>query len=172
VKADARALPLGDQSVDFVFMDPPYSTHIDYSDDPACIGKLDAGGDDGGKDYYRAMEQAIGEAHRILKNRRYFALYVSDSWRKKKGAPSGSGAGAFMPIGFELFAIMRHRFVPVDIVSVVRQNQKLDKGNWRKTAVEENFFLRGFNYLFIMKKVDDVVQGAGKHGRPRGPRSR
>jgi DNA modification methylase len=165
LQADARKLPLEDQSIDFVFMDPPYSTHIDYSDDPRCIGKLDAAGDDGGRAYYAAMEQAIGEGHRILKNRRYFALYVSDSWRKLKGAPAGSGAGAFMPIGFELFAIMRKRFVPVDIISVVRQNQKLDKGNWRKTAVEENFFLRGFNYLFIMKKVDDVVQGAGKHGR-------
>ncbi|MFM9144698.1 MAG: hypothetical protein ACKORL_04840, partial [Phycisphaerales bacterium] len=62
---------------------------------------------------------------------------------------------------------MRRRFVPVDIVCVVRQNQKLDKGNWRKTAVEENFFLRGFNYLFIMKMVDDVVQGAGRHGQAR-----
>jgi adenine-specific DNA-methyltransferase len=167
LKADARKLPLEDQSVDFVFMDPPYSTHIEYSAEPDCIGKLDAGGEDGGRAYYAAMEAAIAEGHRVLKNRRYLALYVSDSWRKKKGGPSGSGAGSFMPIGFELFAIMRRRFVPVDVVCVVRQNQKLDKGNWRKTAVEENFFLRGFNYLFIMKKVDDVVQGAGRHGHAR-----
>ena len=41
-RADARTLPLKDQSVDFVFIDPPYSTHVDYSDDPSCIGKLDA----------------------------------------------------------------------------------------------------------------------------------
>lgn len=164
-QADARRLPLEDQSVDFVFMDPPYSTHIDYSDSPDCIGRLDAGGDDGGRAYYGAMGKVIAEAHRVLKNRRYMALYVSDSWRKKKGAPSGSGAGSFMPIGFELFAIMRRLLVPVDMVCVVRQNQKLDKGNWRKTAVEENFFLRGFNYLMIFKKVDDVVHGAGAHGR-------
>src|SRR4051812_10031229 len=44
--ADARRLPLKDASVDFVFIDPPYSTHVDYSDDPRCIGKLDAAGDD------------------------------------------------------------------------------------------------------------------------------
>jgi DNA modification methylase len=163
-QADARRLPLEDQSVDFVFMDPPYSTHIDYSDSPDCIGRLDAGGEDGGRAYYAAMSKAIEEAHRVLKNRRYMALYVSDSWRKKKGAPAGSGAGTFMPIGFELFAIMRRLLVPVDIVCVVRQNQKLDKGNWRKAAVEENFFLRGFNYLLVFKRVDDVVQGAGSHG--------
>jgi hypothetical protein len=70
---------------------------------------------------------------------------------------------------------MRRLLVPVDIVCVVRQNQKLDKGNWRKTAVEENFFLRGFNYLLIFKRVDDVVQGKGAHGRGpsrRGPANR
>jgi DNA modification methylase len=155
--ADARALPLADHSVDFVFVDPPYSTHIEYSDSPDCIGKLDAAGEDGGRAYYAAMVQVISEAHRVLKNRRYMALYVSDSWRKKKGGPKGSGAGTFMPIGFELFAIMRRTFTPVDIICVARKNQKLDRGNWTKTAVEENFFLRGFNYLFIMKKVDDSV---------------
>jgi hypothetical protein len=37
-------------------------------------------------------------------------------------------------------------------VAVVRRNQKLRRGSWRKAAEEGNFFLRGFNYLFIMKK--------------------
>lgn len=160
--ADARSLPLPDHSADFVFIDPPYSTHIDYSDSPDCIGKLDASGEDGGRAYYAAMERVIAQAHRVLRNRRYMALYVSDSWRKKKGGPKGSGAGVFMPIGFELFSIMRRKFVPVDIVCVARKNQKLERGNWTKAAVEENFFLRGFNYLFIMKKVDDAVPSPRK----------
>lgn len=147
-QADARTLPLADASADFFFVDPPYSTHINYSDDPACIGKLDAAGEDGGRAYYEAMRRVIGEGHRVLKDRRYMGLYVSDSFRKRK---SGAG-GVFMPIGFELFAIMRTLFRPVDIVCVVRHNQKLDRGNWRKAAEEGNFFLRGFNYLFIMKK--------------------
>lgn len=151
-QADARRLPLKDETADFVFIDPPYSTHVDYSDDPRCIGKLDAAGSGGGKAYYDAMGLVIGEIHRILKPRRYMALYVSDSWRKRKGGEPGSGAGTFMPIGFELFSIMRRSFMPVDIVAVVRHNQKLGKGNWHKAAEEGNFFLRGFNYLFIMKK--------------------
>jgi DNA modification methylase len=146
-QADSRTLPLPDESVDFAFIDPPYSTHVDYSDDPRCIGKLDASGEDGGEAYYKAMAKVIGELSRVMKNRRYMALYVSDSWRKRQG-----GTGVFMPIGFELFAIMRRHFKPVDIISVVRHNQKLAKGNWRKAAEEGNFFLRGFNYLFIMKK--------------------
>lgn len=152
-RADARKLPVEDAKADFVFIDPPYSTHIDYSDDPACIGKLDAApdADDGGKAYYQAMRKVIAESHRILKPRRYMALYVSDSWRKRRGEPGGGG-GVFMPIGFELFSIMRERFRPIDIIAVVRQNAKLGKSNWAKSAAEGNFFLRGFNYLFIMKK--------------------
>lgn len=155
-RADARKLPLESHSVDFVFIDPPYSTHIEYSDDPKCIGRLDAGGEDGGKAYYDAMRLVIDESFRVLRNRRYFALYVSDSWRKKKGGPKGSGAGLFMPIGFELFNIMRRRLQPIDIIAVVRHNQKLKRGNWHKAAEEENFFLRGFNYLFLMKKIADT----------------
>jgi len=42
---------------------------------------------------------------------------------------------------------------PVDIISVVRHNKKLGYGNWRKAAEEGNFFLRGFNYCFIMRKA-------------------
>jgi adenine-specific DNA-methyltransferase len=152
-RADARKLPLEDAKADFVFIDPPYSTHIEYSKDERDIGALDAAAD-GGRAYYDAMRRVVGEIHRILKNRRYAALYVSDSWRKRKGGDAGSGAGAFMPIGFELFSILRERFKPIDIIAVVRHNQKLQRGNWRKAAEEGNFFLRGFNYLFIVKKED------------------
>lgn len=178
-RADARELPLEDGVADFAFVDPPYSTHVDYSDDPACIGKLDSGGPDGGRGYYEAMEQVIRELHRTLKNRRYMGLYVSDSFKKRSGgeapAKGGKGAGTadrgpaagFMPIGFELFSIMRRYFQPVDIVCVVRKNAKLEKGNWHKAAAEGNFFLRGFNYLFIMKKVDESIRPGAAGAPPR-----
>ena len=153
--ADARKIPLADTSVDFAFIDPPYSTHVDYSDDPRCIGKLDAGGGEmekrkekkemEGNAYYDAMGQVIGELHRVLKNRRYMALYVSDSF--KKGKP-------FMPIGFELFALLRRHFKAIDIIAVVRHNRTLKRNHWHTAAVEGNYFLRGFNYLFIMKKEE------------------
>ncbi|HDP34557.1 MAG TPA: DNA methylase [Candidatus Hydrogenedentes bacterium] len=136
---DARKLPLEDAKAAFVFVDPPYSTHITYSDDPRCIGKLDARG----SAYYEAMAQVIREMHRILKPERHAAMYVSDSF--KKGA-------AFCPIGFDLFALLRKRFTPVDIICVTRRNSKLERSNWHKAALEGNYFLRGFNYLFIMKK--------------------
>jgi DNA modification methylase len=151
-RADARTLPLEDGVADFVFVDPPYSTHINYSDDPACIGKLDAADGDGPGGYYDAMRRVIGEMHRVLRSRRYCAIYVSDSWRKRAKGDAGEGTGVFMPIGFELFAMARQHMRPVDIIAVARKNEKLERGNWRKAAVDGNFFLRGFNYLMIFKK--------------------
>jgi DNA modification methylase len=139
IQADARKLPLNAESVDFVFVDPPYSTHLKYSGHPQCIGELDAGGEE----YYKAMERVISEMHRVLKDRRYMALYVSDSYRKDL---------PFEPIGFDLFQRLRQKFKPIDIVSVVRHNKTMKHPHWRKSAKEGNYYMRGFNYLFIMKK--------------------
>jgi DNA modification methylase len=138
-RVDARKLPLEDGKADFVFIDPPYSTHIEYSNDPRCIGKLDAAG----PQYYQAMEQVIREIHRVLRPGAHMGLYVCDSFVKGK---------AFLPIGYELFALLRKYLEPVDIVTVVRHNKTLEMGNYRAAAEEGNFFLRGFNYLFIMRK--------------------
>lgn len=140
-RADARKLPLEDAKADFVFMDPPYSTHLDYSDDPRCIGKLDAHDARGG--YFEAMDAAFAEADRILRDRRYLAVYVSDSFQKKRG---------FVGLGAHLFVLLEKRFRPVDHVAVVRGNRKLEKPNFHKAAAEGNFFLRGFNHLLIFKK--------------------
>src|SRR5882672_12875424 len=68
-RADARRLPLEDGKADFVFMDPPYSTHLDYSQDEDCIGELDAFG----SEYFEAMRRVFEEADRVLRDRRYLA---------------------------------------------------------------------------------------------------
>lgn len=138
-RADARALPVEDGKVDFVFVDPPYGTHVDYSDNPDCIGKLDALDEA----YYAAMEGVIREIHRVLRPNRYMALYCCDSYRKKK---------PFAPIGFRLFHLLEAHFRAVDIVSVVRHNRTLKRRHFHTEAVQGNYFLRGFNYLFVMKK--------------------
>jgi adenine-specific DNA-methyltransferase len=139
-RVDARHLPAElTEKADLVFIDPPYSTHLHYSDDPRCIGRLSAAS----PEYYQAMEEVLAEAHRILRPDRVLGLYVSDSFVKGEG---------FFPIGFELFARMRRLFEPVDIVAVVRHNRTLEQGNYRKAAEEGNFFLRGFNYLFLVRK--------------------
>lgn len=140
VEADARNIPMESNRADFVFVDPPYSTHVDYSDSPDCIGKLVATQ----SDYYTAMRRVVKEIHRILKPDRFMGLYVCDSF--KKGEP-------FMPIGHGLFSIMCDYFEPVDVIAVVRHNKSLFRNHWHTSAIEGNYFLRGFNHLFIMYKL-------------------
>ena len=145
LKADARKIPLKNESADFVFIDPPYSTHLVYSDDPNCIGKLDSRT----PQYFKAMQSVMQEIFRILKNRRYMGLYVCDSFTKGK---------PFSPIGFELFEIFKAKFKPADVICVTRHNKTMKRRHWHTSAVEGNYFLRGFNYLFIFKKEVGAVK--------------
>ena len=138
-RADARRLPLEDAKADFVFMDPPYSTHVRYSGQPDCIGELDAFE----PAYFEAMAAVFAEVDRVLRDRRYLALLVGDSFKKKRG---------FVPIGAQLSALLGERFRPVDHVAVVRGNRKLEKPHHHRAAAEGNFFLRGFHHLLIFKK--------------------
>lgn len=142
-RADARRLPLESGKADFVFIDPPYSDHLAYSDDKRCIGKLSAFE----SAYFKEMEKVIAECDRVLRDRRCMALYISDSYQSKKG---------FVPIGFKLFEILCRHFKPLDIIAVVRHNRKLKRRHWHTEAVKGNYFLRGFNYCFIMKKEKDI----------------
>jgi DNA modification methylase len=153
-KADARKLPLDSNSVRLVFMDPPYGDHIDYSEDPACIGKLSAY-DPG---YYRAMHRAIKEAGRVLAPGGVLGVYVCDYFEKKKG---------FAPVGFQLFVSIAESLAILDIVAVARHNKSLEMGNYRRAAEEGNFFLRGFNYLFVAQKRDGQREGKSEAHRAR-----
>lgn len=138
-RADARKLPLRDAEVDLVFIDPPYGDHIDYSDDPACIGKLSAFDER----YHRELGRVFNEARRVLVPGGVLALYVCDFYNKREG---------FAPVGFALFDQLAQRFEPIDTVAVVRHNRTLEQGNYHKAAEQQNFFLRGFNYLFLVRK--------------------
>jgi hypothetical protein len=138
-RADARSLPLEDGVADFFFLDPPYSTHLEYSKQKECIGELDAFE----PGYFEALDAAFAEVERCLRDRRYLGVYVSDTWKKKKG---------FVGIGYELYHRLQRRFRPVDAICVARGNRKLEKPNFHRAAADGNFFLRGFNHLLIFKK--------------------
>lgn len=139
--ADARSLPLEDGTVDFLFMDPPYSTHLEYSGKEECIGELSAYTDA----YFDALDEVFAETERVLANRRYLAVFVGDSFQKKRG---------FVGIGARLFCMLEHRFRPIDHVSVVRGNRMLEKPRFHSAAADGNYFLRGFNHLLIFKKEE------------------
>ncbi len=153
-QADARSLPLKSASVDLVFMDPPYADNLDYSEDPRCIGKLKADGR-----YQRAMRLVLDEAARVLKTDGMLAIYVCDVFKKDRG---------LWPLGFELFDLARNHFRPQDIVAVVRHNRTLEMGNYRKAADEGNFFLRGFNYLLLLRRRNTQVEETEARESPQG----
>ncbi len=138
-RADARKLPLEDKKADFVFIDPPYGDNIEYSTEKECISRLNAAG----SEYFNEMDKVIKEIRRILRSDKFMALYICDYYNKKKG---------FIAVGIEIYNILKKYFTPVDVISVIRHNKTLKMGNYHKAAEEGNFFLRGFNYLFIMRK--------------------
>lgn len=139
LEADARKLPLESKSADLVFLDPPWGDHIDYSNAKACIGKLSAYD----PAFYQAMEGALRECARVVKPGGVVALFCCDYFEKKQG---------FAPVGFGLFSILATLLVPLDVITVVRHHSSLTKGNYRKAAEDGNFFLRGFNYLFLAQR--------------------
>jgi len=137
---DSRKIPLEDNSVDMVFIDPPYGDNVNYSDDPADIGKISA--ED--KKYYEELEKVAKEIYRILKPGKIMGWLIGDQWVKRK----------FTPVGFKIYQILTEKvgFEPVDIICVVRRGQSSNTPLWHYRAKKFNFFLRGFKYLFIMKK--------------------
>jgi DNA modification methylase len=140
IKNDARNIPLKNNSADFVFIDSPYSNNIKYSNDKNCIGKISCSQNK----FYDELEKVAKEIHRILKPNKYMAWLISDQWLKKK----------FTPTGYLLYQRLIKIFEPVDIICVARHNQTSNTSLWHYRAKKYNFYLRGFKYLFIMKKIE------------------
>jgi DNA modification methylase len=135
---DARKIPLADASVDMVFIDSPYGDNIDYNDQPGNIGKLSAENDE----FYRALDMVMAECHRVIKPGKVLGWLIGDQWVKKK----------FTPVGFYVYDRLCKYFDTVDIVCVARRSQTSNTGLWHNRALRFNFYLRGFKYLFIMRK--------------------
>lgn len=138
-KNDARKLPLKDNIVDFVFIDSPYSDNIKYSEDKNCIGRISCEQNE----FFDELEKVALEIKRILKNGKVVAWLIGDQWIKKK----------FTPTGFLLYERLIKHFETIDIVAITRHNQTSNTGVWHYRARQFNFYLRGFKYLFIMRKI-------------------
>lgn len=135
---DARKLPLGDNSIDMIFIDSPYGDNIDYNDHAGNIGKISAEADD----FYKALDMVMAECQRVLKPGKVIGWLIGDQWVKKQ----------FTPVGFRVYQDLCKYFDTVDIISVARRSQTSNTGMWHNRALRFNFYLRGFKYLFIMRK--------------------
>jgi len=141
IQNDARKIPLKNNSVDFVFIDSPYSDNVKYSDHPDCIGKISAEKDS----FFEELEKVVQEIHRILKPDKTIGWVIGDHWRKKSG---------FIPVGIKLYQRLCKYFETIDIVCLTRRNQSSNTSIWHRRARQFNFYLRGFKYLFIMRKPE------------------
>jgi hypothetical protein len=135
---DARHLPLRDESVDLHFVDPPYSDNVRYSDEAACLGRISCREEA----FLEAMEIIARELLRTLKSRHILGWLTSDAYRH----------GRFTPLGFLTFEMLAKYFEPVDVVCVARHNDRSANPMWEHRARRFGFFLRGFKYLFILRK--------------------
>lgn len=138
IKNDSRKIPLKDDSVDFVFIDSPYSDNLVYSNDPKCIGKISCEKEE----FFDELEKVAKEIFRILKKTKTVAWVIADQWIKRK----------FTPVGFLMWQRLQKYFEPIDIICLTRHNQTSNTGVWHQRARQYNFYLRGFKYLFIMRK--------------------
>jgi DNA modification methylase len=139
IKNDARQIPLKNETVDFIFIDSPYSNNINYSDNPLCFGKISCEK----TEFYDELEKVMIEAKRVLKKNKVIAWLIGDQWIKKK----------FTPTGFLLYQRLEKHFEPIDLICVTRHNQTSNTGLWHNRARRYNFYLRGFKYLIIMRKI-------------------
>ena len=135
-----------------IFIDS-YSDNIKYNEHPDCIGKISC--ED--KRFYDELEKVMRECHRILKPGKILGWLIGDQWVK----------GVFTPVGFKIFERLCKYFQPVDIICVARRNQTSNTPLWQYRARKFNFFLRGFKYLFIMRK-DTARRNAKNRGRKEG----
>ena len=79
IKMTQEKIPLDDSSVDFVFIDSPYSDNIKYSDDKNCIGKISCEK----PEFFDELEKVVKEIHRILKPNKTMAWLIGDQWIKR-----------------------------------------------------------------------------------------
>lgn len=73
IKNDSRKIPLDDESVDLVFMHPPYWNIVKYSSDKNDLSKAKTL-----NDFLKGLEKVIRESHRILKNKKFLCILIGD----------------------------------------------------------------------------------------------
>jgi len=138
IQNDARKIPLEDESVDMIFIDPPYGDNLKYNEHPDNIGNIPSDS----IRYYNELEKVMIELHRILRKGKILAWLIGDQWLENR----------FTPVGFRTYERLCKYFEPVDIICVARRGQSSHTGDWINRSRRLGFYLRGFKYLIIVRK--------------------
>ncbi len=153
LRADARCWPLPDGVAALAVVDSPYSDNIRYSADPRCLGRISCR--DGR--FYREMARVAEEARRVLRPGGVLAWIISDEYKR----------GRYTAVGFRLQTVLASRFEFLDTVVLLRHNDRSASPMWEHRARRYNFLLRGFKFLFLMRRPAGP-QGGVCHGRCTG----
>jgi ParB/RepB/Spo0J family partition protein len=145
-QGDARKLPLDDESVDFVFLHPPYWRMHQYSDPPieGDLSAMEYG------DFLQGMGEVFKEVLRILRPGRFAAVLIGDMRKDLK----------FYDLPSELSVIGRSAGLELyDKVIKPTVMERSSNPNSVMLARKYNFHLIKFETLLIFKKTDSIRLG-------------
>ena len=135
--ADARKLPLKDNSVDLICAHPPYADIIHYSEDiDGDLSLLTT------KDFLFEMGKVADEFYRVLKKNKFCAILMGDT-RKK---------GMVQPLAFETMRIFELAGFKTKEIIIKEQHNCKATGYWKTNSIKFNFLLLAHEYLFVFKK--------------------
>jgi len=138
LRADARAWPVPAETAALTVIDSPYSDNVAYSTDLRCLGRISC------RDarFYDEMEKVALEAHRVLRPGGVLGWIIADEYR----------GGRYTSVGFRLLGVLERRFEPMDTIVLVRHHDRSASPMWEHRARRFNFYLRGFKFLFLLRK--------------------
>lgn len=135
--ADARKLPLEDNSVDLICAHPPYADIIHYSENiEGDLSLLSI------KDFLFEMGKVAEECRRVLKKGKFCAILMGDM-RKK---------GMVQPLAFETMRVFELAGFKTKEIIIKEQHNCKATGYWKTNSIKFNFLLLAHEYLFVLKK--------------------
>lgn len=135
--ADARKLPLEDNSMDLICAHPPYADIIHYSEN--IEGDLSLMSI---KDFLFEMGKVAEECRRVLKKGKFCAILMGDM-RKK---------GMVQPLAFETMRVFELAGFKTKEIIIKEQHNCKATGYWKTNSIKFNFLLLAHEYLFVFKK--------------------
>lgn len=135
--ADARKLPLNDNSIDLICAHPPYADIIHYSEDiEGDLSLLPI------KEFLFEMGKVADELFRVLKKGKFCAILMGDM-RKQ---------GMVQPLAFETMRVFELAGFKTKEIIIKEQHNCKATGYWKTNSIKFNFLLLAHEYLFVFKK--------------------